>query len=702
MTEAMKRVLLDQPLRKEPRRLSESPVSPLGETLRVLAGELVKIGAKPSQDEILADRTITWVFVEATGGQLLDLRKGFVSEGTLVSAETPVGISLGFQPFAEQVEKESFANACCAQAMLSNTNPAYLYALAFALSGDQWSPTHVRANDSTIGVFRFPNETWQSLLSDPELVGMETDQIKFPNAQCIVAAVVAEKSAELLKSSITDRSLSAVDLFLAHVFADGKDFGSNATAKIRQAEKDHKDRPSAAVIEAEIYPESALRTAFFKRNADIFREDGSASIEQALKACANKLDSGFAEVARLAKDLEAKEDQDSADCPASLLKSSIPASSVGPLFGGVDGSAATGIGGGVVEAQQGATRRLPISQELHDILEFAGRKTGIDTEVYSGGQPPTGPNRTGSHRHDVGGDRMGAADLLMRDAKTKRILDSADLGDRARIAKFIEESAAAGAIGIGHAAGYMGTTRTHIGGGNPEAVWGTGASRSGAPAWVVEAFQRGRAPARRLNKAQVAAGLAQMRNAAPTGKPQVPAEGEKGPDDTIPPAKPGAKKLADKGAALVKAFESCMKAVPGGFQAYLDPVGVLTIGWGHTNHNGRKFKSGEIFTQAECDAEFLKDMAVFEKAVNDRVKVPLNQDQFDALVSFAFNVGAGNLAQSTLLRKLNAGDFVGAAQEFQRWNKAGGKVLRGLTRRRASEALLFQSIPDKNFDGIPD
>ena len=184
MTEAMKRVLLDQPLRKEPLRLSESPVSPLGETLGVLAGELVKIGAKPSQDEILADRTITWVFVEATGGQLLDLRKGFVSEGALVSTETPVGISLGFQPFAEQVEKESFANACCAQAMLNNTNPAYLYALAFALSGDQWSPTHVRANDPTIGVFRFPNETWQSLLSDPELVGMETDQISFrtPNA----------------------------------------------------------------------------------------------------------------------------------------------------------------------------------------------------------------------------------------------------------------------------------------------------------------------------------------------------------------------------------------------------------------------------------------------------------------------------------------------------------------------------------------
>ncbi len=95
-------------------------------------------------------------------------------------------------------------------------------------------------------------------------------------------------------------------------------------------------------------------------------------------------------------------------------------------------------------------------------------------------------------------------------------------------------------------------------------------------------------------------------------------------------------------------------------------------------------------------------MAIFVKAVNNAVTVPLNQDQFDALVSFTFNLGEGNLKSSTLLKKVNAGDFAGAAQEFQRWNKAGGKVLPGLTRRRACEALLFQSIPDNNYDGIPD
>ncbi len=192
------------------------------------------------------------------------------------------------------------------------------------------------------------------------------------------------------------------------------------------------------------------------------------------------------------------------------------------------------------------------------------------------------------------------------------------------------------------------------------------------------------------------------------------------PDDVVMPAAPvdhapllharlpppagtaGAKKISAKGADLIKAFEGCMEVVPGGFQAYFDPVRVLTIGWGHTNDNGRQFTVGSVWTQAECDAELLSDVATFEQAVNRAVKVPLNQDQFDALVSFTFNLGEGNLKSSTLLRKLNSGDAVGAAQEFKRWNKAGGKVLPGLTRRRACEALLFQSIPDSNYDGVPD
>lgn len=162
-------------------------------------------------------------------------------------------------------------------------------------------------------------------------------------------------------------------------------------------------------------------------------------------------------------------------------------------------------------------------------------------------------------------------------------------------------------------------------------------------------------------------------------------------------------RLSTAGQNLIKAFESCLRPIGDGrITAYMDPVGVPTIGWGHTNHHGRKFKMGDVWTQAECDGEFRSDMIRFEKAVKSLVTVPLKQWQFDALVSFSFNVGEGALGKSTLLRKVNARDFDGAALEFQKWNKGGGRVLLGLVRRRASESLLFQHIPDANYDGRPD
>lgn len=161
--------------------------------------------------------------------------------------------------------------------------------------------------------------------------------------------------------------------------------------------------------------------------------------------------------------------------------------------------------------------------------------------------------------------------------------------------------------------------------------------------------------------------------------------------------------LSDKGADLIKSFESCQKSAgQGRFQAYLCPAGKLTIGWGHTNDHGRGFTNTEVWSQQDCDNAFLEDMAHFENIVRRRVTVRLNQDQFDALVSFVYNCGDGNLSGSTLLRKINAGDFEGAAHEFSKWNKCKGQVLAGLVRRRAAEALLFQGIPDRNHDGIPD
>nr|WP_217645904.1 lysozyme [Paracoccus homiensis] len=121
-------------------------------------------------------------------------------------------------------------------------------------------------------------------------------------------------------------------------------------------------------------------------------------------------------------------------------------------------------------------------------------------------------------------------------------------------------------------------------------------------------------------------------------------------------------------------------------------MGVWTCCYGHTDAAGdpkHAATKNKRFSQSEADEILRRDLGRYEADVARLVKVPLNENQHAALVSFTYNLGAGNLGSSTLLRKLNAGDYAGAAAEFPRWNKAGGKVLAGLTRRRKAEQTLF-------------
>lgn len=149
--------------------------------------------------------------------------------------------------------------------------------------------------------------------------------------------------------------------------------------------------------------------------------------------------------------------------------------------------------------------------------------------------------------------------------------------------------------------------------------------------------------------------------------------------------------ISERGQSLVKSFESCLKRQGSLFTTYYCPANVLTLGWGHTNANGRKIRDGDVWTQGECDAALRQDLAVSERGVRRRVKVELTQGQFDALVSFTFNCGEGALARSGLLRAVNVKDFDHAAEQFAPWNRGGGKVLKGLVRRRAAEAELFRT-----------
>jgi lysozyme len=139
--------------------------------------------------------------------------------------------------------------------------------------------------------------------------------------------------------------------------------------------------------------------------------------------------------------------------------------------------------------------------------------------------------------------------------------------------------------------------------------------------------------------------------------------------------------ISEKGLDLIRRFEGLS------LQAYRCPAGILTIGYGST---GPHVKAGKVITTAEANDLLLKDVKRFEDGVSAIVG-PTTQPRFDALVSFAFNLGLGNLMSSTLLKRHKSGDFQGAADQFLRWNKAKGKVLPGLTKRRAAERALYLS-----------
>lgn len=133
------------------------------------------------------------------------------------------------------------------------------------------------------------------------------------------------------------------------------------------------------------------------------------------------------------------------------------------------------------------------------------------------------------------------------------------------------------------------------------------------------------------------------------------------------------------GLELIKSFEGYRDT------AYLCPAGVWTIGWGTT----QGVREGQKITPERAEEFLRRDLRSFELQVTGLVKVALTSNQFSSLVSFAYNCGIGALKSSTLLKKLNQEDYLGAAEEFLKWNKSNGKMLAGLTRRRVAERSLF-------------
>lgn len=147
--------------------------------------------------------------------------------------------------------------------------------------------------------------------------------------------------------------------------------------------------------------------------------------------------------------------------------------------------------------------------------------------------------------------------------------------------------------------------------------------------------------------------------------------------------------VSPKGIDLIKQFEGCK------LTAYKDGGGVWTIGWGHTSAAGApEVKEGLTITQQQANKILADDLAKFSEGVAKLIKVEISQDQFDALVSFAYNVGLGAFGSSTLLKKLNAKDFEAVPAQLMRWTKDNGKEVGGLVRRRRAEAALWRGIDD--------
>ena len=138
-------------------------------------------------------------------------------------------------------------------------------------------------------------------------------------------------------------------------------------------------------------------------------------------------------------------------------------------------------------------------------------------------------------------------------------------------------------------------------------------------------------------------------------------------------------KTSIEGLALIKKFEGLE------LEAYKCAAGVWTIGYGHT----KDVQPGDVWSESHADHMLEVELEEFEAYINNNVTAPLSQNQFDALVSWVYNLGPANLKASTMLKVLNSGDYEGVPAQIKRWNKAGGKVLEGLIRRREAEALLF-------------
>lgn len=256
-------------------------------------GELIK-RKQLKKEEKDGELVAVWRLVEAVDDPA---RRGYVLDKNVIEMTPDVVALTTLEIFPTEVTKKDFAETCVRQAIISRTNAAYLYALAWVESGGEWSAAKVTSpadgGDGAIGTFQFTKAFWKQIIKEPEAVGLTAKHITSPTAQCIAAAIYAQKGSAQIQG-VLGREVSALDLYLAHLF------GPKGAIALLNAEKEKSGEKVADVLNAELPDASAETKAAIARKPAIFGSAGDATIKAAIKKCVKLLEDGFKEVEKIA------------------------------------------------------------------------------------------------------------------------------------------------------------------------------------------------------------------------------------------------------------------------------------------------------------------------------------------------------------------------------------------------------------------
>ena len=296
-----RKVTQTQPLQKTASIDSPFLTDSNGMSIQVGKGETVK--ASDPETETQGGESWVWTHIEAGD------RKGFIEDRFLAAPTADIPTLPGVSEFSETVGRSRFAQTCYVQALLANSNAAYLYALAFAETGTNWTATKVKTatgSDDVIGVYNYSQQHWDSVLAGNEsLSDLEPTEIKFPEAQVIAAAQLAGNAIAKLKTP-DGKGANALGLFLTHLFAEDGTNGIKTAQLVLAAEAANKSDPVKTVLDDAYKSKTAQLAALRSQRTGFFKNGDSTTITQFLTVCQGKLDAGYAEVLKLAGEIAEK------------------------------------------------------------------------------------------------------------------------------------------------------------------------------------------------------------------------------------------------------------------------------------------------------------------------------------------------------------------------------------------------------------